>query len=271
MPECAIGLFPDVGMMAVLPHLPGQMGAYLALTGARLTGETGVWGEGGRRCVHPCALRLWYAWGEARRCAPRNGDLSWRHNVGSVPTCVCFICVAPTVCPQRGNPRQGTFTTKETRCVSKANNISALLYALAILTTTHDQTPVSSPQSIATPSLPSHPLLTPPPTNTGHQVKEAGLATHYIPSGFLPRIKQQLHQAGPTAAADPSAVNTILCDIEHAAIKECGSPKEAGILRLQPVINRCFSQHTVGDVVRALQEEKAERPWCDETLQQLQR
>lgn len=142
MPECAIGLFPDVGMMAVLPHLPGQMGAYLALTGARLT---------------------------------------------------------------------------------------------------------------------------------GHQVKEAGLATHYIPSGFLPRIKQQLHQAGPTAAADPSAVNTILCDIEHAAIKECGSPKEAGILRLQPVINRCFSQHTVGDVVRALQEEKAERPWCDETLQQLQR
>jgi enoyl-CoA hydratase/carnithine racemase len=39
MPECAIGLFPDVGMMALLPHLPGELGAYLALTGARLTGR----------------------------------------------------------------------------------------------------------------------------------------------------------------------------------------------------------------------------------------
>lgn len=39
MPECAIGLFPDVGMMALLPHLPGELGAYLALTGARLTGD----------------------------------------------------------------------------------------------------------------------------------------------------------------------------------------------------------------------------------------
>jgi hypothetical protein len=38
MPETAIGLFPDVGMMAILPHLPGQLGPYLALTGARLTG-----------------------------------------------------------------------------------------------------------------------------------------------------------------------------------------------------------------------------------------
>eukprot|EP00879_Flechtneria_rotunda_P008843 GHRR01009263.1.p1 GENE.GHRR01009263.1~~GHRR01009263.1.p1 ORF type:complete len:316 (+),score=94.56 GHRR01009263.1:759-1706(+) len=38
MPECAIGLFPDVGMMALLPRLPGELGCYLALTGARLTG-----------------------------------------------------------------------------------------------------------------------------------------------------------------------------------------------------------------------------------------
>jgi enoyl-CoA hydratase/carnithine racemase len=38
MPECAIGLFPDVGMMALLPYLPSHIGAWLALTGARLTG-----------------------------------------------------------------------------------------------------------------------------------------------------------------------------------------------------------------------------------------
>ncbi len=38
MPELAIGLFPDVGMMHPLSQLPGHLGMYLALTGARLKG-----------------------------------------------------------------------------------------------------------------------------------------------------------------------------------------------------------------------------------------
>ena len=37
MPECAIGLFPDVGGSYFLPRLPGALGVYLALTGARLS------------------------------------------------------------------------------------------------------------------------------------------------------------------------------------------------------------------------------------------
>lgn len=36
MPETAIGLFPDVGATHVLPRLPGRLGRYLGLTGARL-------------------------------------------------------------------------------------------------------------------------------------------------------------------------------------------------------------------------------------------
>lgn len=36
MPETGIGLFPDVGGGWVLPRLPGEVGMYLALTGARL-------------------------------------------------------------------------------------------------------------------------------------------------------------------------------------------------------------------------------------------
>jgi enoyl-CoA hydratase len=38
MPETSIGLFPDVGGGWYLSRLPGQMGKYLALTGARLNG-----------------------------------------------------------------------------------------------------------------------------------------------------------------------------------------------------------------------------------------
>lgn len=38
MPETAIALFPDVGTSHVLPKLPGRLGIWLALTGARLRG-----------------------------------------------------------------------------------------------------------------------------------------------------------------------------------------------------------------------------------------
>lgn len=39
MPESGIGLFPDVGGGWFLPRLPGALGMWLALTGARLKGE----------------------------------------------------------------------------------------------------------------------------------------------------------------------------------------------------------------------------------------
>jgi enoyl-CoA hydratase len=42
MPETAIALFPDVGTSHVLPRLPGALGAWLALTGARLKGAEAV-------------------------------------------------------------------------------------------------------------------------------------------------------------------------------------------------------------------------------------
>ncbi|TIX49690.1 enoyl-CoA hydratase/isomerase family protein [Alteraurantiacibacter aquimixticola] len=43
MPEGAIGLFPDVGAGYYLPRLPGQIGKFLALTGARLDGAECLW------------------------------------------------------------------------------------------------------------------------------------------------------------------------------------------------------------------------------------
>jgi enoyl-CoA hydratase/carnithine racemase len=38
MPECAIGLIPDIGASYFLTRLPGGLGLYLGLTGARLAG-----------------------------------------------------------------------------------------------------------------------------------------------------------------------------------------------------------------------------------------
>ena len=43
MPEGAIGLFPDVGAGWYLRRLPGQIGKFLALTGARLDGAECLW------------------------------------------------------------------------------------------------------------------------------------------------------------------------------------------------------------------------------------
>src|SRR6478735_6783165 len=45
MPEGAIGLFPDVGAGRYLPRLPGRVGPFLALTGARLDGAECLWAE----------------------------------------------------------------------------------------------------------------------------------------------------------------------------------------------------------------------------------
>jgi enoyl-CoA hydratase len=42
MPEVGIGFFPDVGATYLLPRLPGEIGAYIALTGERLAGDEAV-------------------------------------------------------------------------------------------------------------------------------------------------------------------------------------------------------------------------------------
>lgn len=52
MPEVRIGLFPDAGASYFLPRLRGELGTYLALTGARLTGAD-VWRSG--LATHFCA------------------------------------------------------------------------------------------------------------------------------------------------------------------------------------------------------------------------
>ena len=47
MPETGIGLFPDVGGAYFLPRLPGRIGLYLALTGARMKAADALYGDVG--------------------------------------------------------------------------------------------------------------------------------------------------------------------------------------------------------------------------------
>lgn len=42
MPETAIGFFPDIGATFFLPRLPGQLGIYLGLSGARMQGTDAI-------------------------------------------------------------------------------------------------------------------------------------------------------------------------------------------------------------------------------------
>ena len=43
MPECAIGLIPDVGGTALLARAPGRAGEYLSMTGARMAAADAIW------------------------------------------------------------------------------------------------------------------------------------------------------------------------------------------------------------------------------------
>jgi hypothetical protein len=101
-------------------------------------------------------------------------------------------------------------------------------------------------------------------------VKQAGLATHFIPSSHLPQIKQQLQRAGP-AAFDLAHVNNILTNIEAAAGQRQQQQGQDSLFAKLPIIDRCFGKSSVPQIVAALQAERAEADWCREALQQLQR
>jgi enoyl-CoA hydratase len=56
MPECAIGLVPDVGASFILARAPGSTGMHLALTGARMTAADAIYS--GFADIHVAASRI---------------------------------------------------------------------------------------------------------------------------------------------------------------------------------------------------------------------
>jgi len=78
MPETAIAMFPDVGASFFLSRLPGALGFFLALTGARLTGADAVHAGIATHFVPKAAL------GALRAELPRDG-------VAAVGTHACSL------------------------------------------------------------------------------------------------------------------------------------------------------------------------------------
>lgn len=212
MPELAIGLFPDVGMMQLLHRLPGHLGMYLGLTGARLKGA-------GPLAVHTHALPL------------------------TLHTCITAACMSQSCGSMHASARRA----RPQRYAGVAHSL--LLHA-----------PTSGPDH-------SQLRLTSSPTNAAHAVKEAGLATHYLPSSALADLLKRLQALGP-AASDLAVVNAVLTEAEAAA----GSALEpSGLLERLPAINKCFGQPSVARMVEALREDTWDPEFSREALQQLLR
>ena len=107
-------------------------------------------------------------------------------------------------------------------------------------------------------------------------MKEAGLATHYIPSQALPEVLNHLHNLGPKAR-DLSVVNSVLTEAETKASTSAAAAAGAaggGPSKLQqqmPSINKAFGNHhkSVGEVLEELDKGAWDKEWSKSTHQGL--
>lgn len=79
MPECGIGLVPDVGGSYLLARAPGRTGEYLGLTGARMDAGDAIF-AGFADCYLPRA-----GWGDLIGRLERSGDVSLVTKAGAAP------------------------------------------------------------------------------------------------------------------------------------------------------------------------------------------
>jgi hypothetical protein len=133
---------------------------------------------------------------------------------------------------------------------------------------------------------------------TGVELKEAGLATHYLPSHALPHLLDQLHSLGPKAR-DLSVVNSILTEAETKASSSSSAaaaggagggaataaagggaagggvgaslPLNSKLQQQLPSINKAFGNHhkSVGEVLEELDKGTWDVEWSRSTHQGL--
>ncbi|KAK9814624.1 hypothetical protein WJX72_008922 [[Myrmecia] bisecta] len=93
----------------------------------------------------------------------------------------------------------------------------------------------------------------------GVQLKEAQLATHYIPSEQLPAVEQRIQALGP-AASKAASVADVLRSFEGAA----SQPEPSDLPAQLPAIDACFSKDSLEGIYAAL--EARQDQWSQDTL-----
>ncbi len=79
---------------------------------------------------------------------------------------------------------------------------------------------------------------------TGQTLREAGLATHYLPSAALPQLLHRL-RALQESAADPHVVDQVLREAEESAGTHEGNVSPTPLMGLLPAISRVFGRGRV--------------------------
>ena len=136
MPETAIGLFPDVGATFLLPRLPGAIGMWMALTGARVNGADAV--HAGLATHHIPRARL----PELNAALARDGAAALAPFAQALPPCT-FTAHRPAIdrCFSAGSvpaivaalEADGTIWAHETLAVLRAMSPSSLVWSHRIV------------------------------------------------------------------------------------------------------------------------------------------
>ncbi|KAK8523570.1 hypothetical protein V6N13_113516 [Hibiscus sabdariffa] len=99
----------------------------------------------------------------------------------------------------------------------------------------------------------------------GVEMFACGLATHFVPSAKLPMLEAALCAVD---SSDPAIISSII-----GQYSERPSLKEQSVYNRLDVIDRCFSQKTVEEILSALEREAVDRRegWISTTIQTLKK
>ncbi|CAH9107907.1 unnamed protein product [Cuscuta epithymum] len=99
----------------------------------------------------------------------------------------------------------------------------------------------------------------------GAEMVASGLATHFVPSERLSPLEEALHNSN---SSDPVIISAIISEFSQVP-----KLKERSMYNQLKIINRCFSQRTVEEIIFALESEAAnnEDDWISSAIQSLKK
>jgi len=135
MPETGIALFPDIGATYILPRLRGQIGLYMALTGARLLGADAAFaGLATHYTSHDTIAGLAQALAEHGPAALAGVDIAFDAPIAAHMDAIdrCFGADSVAAILQRLEA-EGTAWSRETLAAIRAASPSAVLWTFEIV------------------------------------------------------------------------------------------------------------------------------------------